>query len=56
MFNGFKTYLFSGLVIVFSLLFGFGLIEVDTFLTLIGIFGGGAIASERHAIRELEAK
>ncbi len=56
MFNGIKTYAFSVLVIVSSLLFAFGLIDVDAFLALVGIFGGGAVASERHAIKKIETE
>jgi hypothetical protein len=54
MINGYKTYIFSALLVVFSVLYAFGIITTETFLTLIGIFGGSAIASERHAIKKIE--
>ncbi len=52
--NGYKTYIFSGLLIVSALLFAFGVIDKETFMTLATIFGGGGLISGRIALKKVE--
>ncbi len=51
MLEGYRTYLFSGLLFLFSLLYAFGQIDQQTFITLAGIFGAGASYGLREAIK-----
>ena len=50
--SGYKTYLFSGLVVLFSLMFAFGWIDTQTFEVLIGIFGGASIFALRAGVKK----
>ena len=54
MFDGYKTYVFSALVFVVSIMFAFGWISQSVFISLIGIFGSGAGVSLRAAIKKIE--
>lgn len=52
MLQGKRTYIFSGLVVLFSVLFAFGVIDQETFITLIGIFGGASMYTMRLALNK----
>ncbi len=50
-FDGYKTYIFSALLLIFAVLYAFGLITNQTFITLVGIFGAGGFFGLRRAIK-----
>jgi len=52
--NGYKTYLFAGLVIIASILYGFKIIDQTTFLTLAGIFAGLGGVTMRSAMGKIK--
>lgn len=52
-FSGYKTYVFSGLVALFALLFAFGWIDIKTFEVLMGIFGGASIFTLRAGVSKI---
>jgi hypothetical protein len=52
MLSGFKTYIFSGLVVLFSLFLAFGWISVETFEVLMGVFGGASMFALRVGIKK----
>ena len=54
MLEGKKTYGFAGLSMVSTVIFILGWIDQPTLIALLGIFGPGAIISERIAIKKLE--
>ena len=51
MFEGYKTYIFGGLLFISALLYGFGLINTKVFLTLAGIFSAGGMYGVRKGIK-----
>jgi len=51
---GLKTYIFGGLVILSAILFVLKIIDYQTFLTLISIFGGAEGMALRKAIKKIE--
>ena len=53
MLEGKKTYGFAGLSMVSTVIFILGWIDQPTLIALLGIFGPGAIISERIAIKKL---
>lgn len=55
MLSGYKTYVFSALLVISALLFAFGLIDREALITLVTIFGGGGLISTRVAIKKIEA-
>lgn len=54
--SGYKTYIISGLIVLFSVLYAGGAIEMEVFLKLLGVFGGAASFSMRHAVAKIENK
>lgn len=52
-FSGKKTYIFSGMIVLFSTLYAFGIIDVETLTTLIGIFAGLTGMAMRHGISKI---
>jgi len=53
MLEGYKTYVFSGLCLISTLLFAFGLIDQDVLITLLGIFGASGAVSMRAAVKKV---
>ena len=54
MLSGYKTYICSGLIVLFAVLYALGVIEGETFLKLFGIFAGLLGWSARNAIAKIE--
>ena len=54
MLSGYKTYICSGLIVLFAVLYALGVIEEETFLKLFGIFAGLLGWSVRNAIAKIE--
>jgi len=48
--SGYKSYITSGLIILFAVLFAIGTIDLDTFLKIFAILTGVGIASLKSAI------
>ena len=53
MLSGYKTYICSALVVVFSVLWATGIIDGETFLKLFGIFAGLGLMAMRQAVAKL---
>ena len=54
-FDGKKTYIFSGMIVLFSILYALNIIDVETLKTLIGIFVGLAGMAMRHGISKMQS-
>lgn len=54
MLSGKKTYFISGLIVLISSGFAFGLLEAETFMQILGILIGTGGMALRHAIEKLE--
>ena len=54
MLSGYKSYICSGLIVLFSVLYALGVIEGETFSKLFGIFAGLLGYSVRNAIAKVE--
>lgn len=54
MINGKKTYIFSGLIVLFSILYAFGILEMEVFMRLLGIFSGLTGLALRHSVAKLQ--
>lgn len=52
-FDGKKTYIFSGMIVLFSILYALNIIDVETLKVLIGIFAGLAGMAMRHGISKI---
>jgi hypothetical protein len=52
-FQGYKSYVSGGLIVLFAILFIFGTIDQETFLKLFAIFAGTGIVGLKSAISEL---
>lgn len=52
--DGYKTYLSGALIVLFTILYVFGLIENETFIKLLGIFLPLEGMALRHAIKKVE--
>lgn len=50
--DGYKSYIFGGLIVVITLLYAFKMIDENIFRTLFGIFTGGGIVSLRRAVKK----
>lgn len=48
--NGYKTYFFAAAMVVIAGLYAQGYIDEQMFKALEAVFGGGALASMRHAV------
>ena len=55
MLNGLKSYISGGLIVLFSALYVFDIIDVEVFLKLFGIFAGTGILSLRSAVSKISA-
>lgn len=54
--EGYRSYIFSVLVIITSILYGFKVIDQTAFLTMVGIFGSLAGVAVRSAIARATGK
>ena len=52
--KGYKTYIFAALVFLASICYAAEWIDAQTFQTLLGIFGAGALYGLRNALKNLE--
>jgi len=51
--DGYKTYIAGSLIVLFSVLYAFGLIDGETFLGLLGVFLPLQGMALRHAIKKV---
>jgi len=55
-FNGYKSYISGGLIVLFAVLFAFGVISGETFGTLFAIFAGTGIIGLKHSVSKTSVK
>jgi len=53
--SGYKSYVTSGLIVLFAILFAIGTINLDTFLKIFAVLTGVGIASLKAAVGKCAA-
>jgi DNA-binding MltR family transcriptional regulator len=47
---GYRSYILGGLIVVFAVLYGLGVIDKELFEAILALLGGGSVLSLRAAI------
>jgi len=54
--EGYKTYILVALMIITSVLYTLKLIPTEQYIIIMGILGGGSLATLRHGIKKVNGK